>query len=210
MPETAQGIKLGQGLESIHTASRDSRTPAGTATTDRSNATKPSGRCSARTQSEPKLASTRAGSVSSCCRIASCSIWSIRGTGSSPSGAVRPKKTVRSAPSFEIMRVYTEDIEAGTSRRSSRSSRPNSLSLFPQASLIGCTSTLRTSMPPPSRRSICRLKAIKHGGFLIGDDYDPNPSSFQHGVFLAVNEVVSSLGVSLSLCDGRQWAFQVQ
>jgi hypothetical protein len=53
------------------------------------------------------------------------------------------------------------------------------------------------------------LEAIKHEGYLIGDDYDPDPLSFQHGVFRAVNEVASSLGVSLCLCEGRQWAFQV-
>jgi hypothetical protein len=109
---------------------------------------------------------------------------------------------------IEIMRVYTADIENG---------RVQVIPQFAHEFLDSVTSGhldwvyLDASHEYATTLVEIRLalKAIKHGGFLIGDDYDPNPSSFQHGVFLAVNEVVSSLGVSLRLCDGRQWAFQV-
>lgn len=53
------------------------------------------------------------------------------------------------------------------------------------------------------------LRVIKRGGYLIGDDYDPNPESKQHGVFLAVNEVISRIGAKLILNNSRQFAFQI-
>lgn len=55
----------------------------------------------------------------------------------------------------------------------------------------------------------CAVRVIREGGYLIGDDYDPNPESFQHGVFRAVNEFVASTGRELILNKSRQWAFRV-
>jgi Methyltransferase domain len=109
---------------------------------------------------------------------------------------------------IEIMRVYTEDIEDGRVQVIPQFAT-EFLASVPSGQLDWVYLDASHEYATTLAEIHLALNAIKHGGFLIGDDYDPNPSSFQHGVFLAVNEVVSSLGVSLSLCDGRQWAFQV-
>jgi hypothetical protein len=46
---------------------------------------------------------------------------------------------------------------------------------------------------------------LKGGGYLFGDDYDPNPQSKQHGVFRAVNDYVARTGARMILNSGRQW-----
>lgn len=46
---------------------------------------------------------------------------------------------------------------------------------------------------------------LKRGGFLFGDDYDPNPSSKQHGVFRAVNEFREETSARLVVNESRQW-----
>jgi hypothetical protein len=53
------------------------------------------------------------------------------------------------------------------------------------------------------------LYCIKDSGYLLGDDYDPDPSSNQHGVFLAVNEVIKEYGFDLVLNASRQWGIKV-
>ena len=49
------------------------------------------------------------------------------------------------------------------------------------------------------------LTKIKPGGYLLGDDYDPDPASKQYGVFKAVNETCERLGVELAINEARQW-----
>lgn len=62
-------------------------------------------------------------------------------------------------------------------------------------------------------RTVSELEAatrvIRHGGFLCGDDYDPDPSSHQHGVFRAVNEMVAQRQTTLIINEGRQWGIRV-
>lgn len=54
------------------------------------------------------------------------------------------------------------------------------------------------------------LHCIKSGGVLIGDDYDPDPSSRQHGVYRAVNDFVARVGGNALLLNRkRQWAMRV-
>ncbi|MCW5713423.1 MAG: class I SAM-dependent methyltransferase [Bauldia sp.] len=53
------------------------------------------------------------------------------------------------------------------------------------------------------------LPKMKSGGAVVGDDYDPDPASNQHGVFRAVNEFVAGHGFSLTLNRSRQWGFRV-
>jgi hypothetical protein len=53
-------------------------------------------------------------------------------------------------------------------------------------------------------------RCIKSDGVLIGDDYDPDPNSRQHGVYRAVNEYVAEKSRdSLVLDSRRQWAIRV-
>lgn len=55
------------------------------------------------------------------------------------------------------------------------------------------------------------VRCIKSGGVLIGDDYDPDPASKQHGVYRAVNEFVArNASYSMVLDKKRQWAITVQ
>jgi hypothetical protein len=53
------------------------------------------------------------------------------------------------------------------------------------------------------------VRVIRPGGYLMGDDYDPDPASNQHGVYLAVNEFIQARGIQLAVNSSRQWAFQV-
>lgn len=54
----------------------------------------------------------------------------------------------------------------------------------------------------------CCIRVVKSGGYVIGDDYDPDPGSKQHGVFLAVNQIIELFGFTLILNANRQWAFR--
>jgi predicted O-methyltransferase YrrM len=46
---------------------------------------------------------------------------------------------------------------------------------------------------------------LRKGGLLLGDDYDPDPISRQHGVFRAVNEFADETGAKIVLNKTRQW-----
>lgn len=52
------------------------------------------------------------------------------------------------------------------------------------------------------------LRAVKVGGYIIGDDYDADPRSKQHGVFEAVNQVLAETGAKLQISKSRQFAFR--
>jgi len=53
------------------------------------------------------------------------------------------------------------------------------------------------------------LPTIKPGGYLMGDDYDPDPASKQYGVYRAVQEFVSCNPVKLVLVSSRQWVVRL-
>lgn len=46
---------------------------------------------------------------------------------------------------------------------------------------------------------------IRSGGHMFGDDYDPDPKSRNHGVYLAVNEFVAATGAEMVVNASRQW-----
>lgn len=50
---------------------------------------------------------------------------------------------------------------------------------------------------------------VKKGGFLFGDDYDPDVTSRQHGVFRAVNEFSNAQSLPLVLNETRQWGLRL-
>jgi len=52
-------------------------------------------------------------------------------------------------------------------------------------------------------------RVIRPGGYITGDDYDPDPSSHQHGVFRAVNDFILEHGISLEVNESRQYAFRL-
>jgi hypothetical protein len=47
--------------------------------------------------------------------------------------------------------------------------------------------------------------ALKKGGLLFGDDYDPDPNSKQHGVYRAVSQFVADAGARMIVNESRQW-----
>lgn len=53
------------------------------------------------------------------------------------------------------------------------------------------------------------IPKIKKGGYLLGDDFDPNPESKQHGVYLAVNQIISEYGYEMPLNNSRQWGLKI-
>lgn len=53
------------------------------------------------------------------------------------------------------------------------------------------------------------MPKMKPGGVLLGDDFDPDPASNQHGVFRAVNEFIAERGLTMVLNSSRQWGARV-
>jgi hypothetical protein len=53
------------------------------------------------------------------------------------------------------------------------------------------------------------FRVVRSGGHVIGDDFDPDPASRQHGVYRAVQEFARNRGLDLVLNTSRQWAFRV-
>jgi hypothetical protein len=53
------------------------------------------------------------------------------------------------------------------------------------------------------------IRKVKPSGYILGDDYDADPSSKQHGVYRAVNEFVEEQRAELVLNRGRQWGVRV-
>lgn len=52
-------------------------------------------------------------------------------------------------------------------------------------------------------------RAVRSGGYILGDDFDPDPASNQHGVYLAVTEWISSRSLKLEVNHSRQWGFKI-
>ena len=46
---------------------------------------------------------------------------------------------------------------------------------------------------------------LKAGGFLFGDDFDPDPASKQHGVYRAVVQFAADTGARMVVNESRQW-----
>lgn len=46
---------------------------------------------------------------------------------------------------------------------------------------------------------------LKDAGYLFGDDFDPDPSSKQHGVYRAVREFAAETGATFVVDESRQW-----
>jgi len=53
------------------------------------------------------------------------------------------------------------------------------------------------------------IRVIKNGGYLFGDDYDPDPNSFQNGVFRAVNRTLEQLNTKFVVNESRQWGIRI-
>ena len=53
------------------------------------------------------------------------------------------------------------------------------------------------------------IRAVRPGGHVFGDDYDPDPESRQHGVFRAVNEAVKRTGATMVVDARRQWGLRM-
>jgi hypothetical protein len=53
------------------------------------------------------------------------------------------------------------------------------------------------------------ITAVRNGGWILGDDYVPDPDSHQHGVFRAVNDTLDKMGGTLTLNQSRQFGFEV-
>ncbi len=109
---------------------------------------------------------------------------------------------------INILQIYTSEIEAGQVQVVPDFSVP-----FLEGHAPGTFDWIYLDASHLYEHTLAEIRAsvrvIKSGGMLIGDDYDPDPSSNQHGVFRAVNDITAELGRSLILNRSRQWAFQV-
>lgn len=122
-------------------------------------------------------------------------------------GAATPENS--SVRAFNnILQVYADEIERGTVQVVAEFSVPFLLSL-PDAHLDWIYLDASHLYEDTAAELRASLRVVRKGGYIIGDDYDPDPSSKQHGVFLAVNEVVKKEGFVLCVNTGRQWAFQM-
>jgi len=123
-------------------------------------------------------------------------------------GEKRPENSaVRSL--INILQVYTEEIEVGRVQVVPNFSVPFLKSCKPDT--FDWIYLDASHQYEPTLAEIREaLNVIKPGGYLIGDDYDPDPNSKQHGVYRAVNQVLSERGKYLALNKNRQWAFQLE
>ena len=109
---------------------------------------------------------------------------------------------------INILQVYADEIERGTVHVVAEFSVPFLLSL-PGAHLDWIYLDASHTYEDTAAELHASMRVVRKGGYIIGDDYDPDPSSKQHGVFLAVNEIVKDNGFVLCVNTGRQWAFQM-
>jgi hypothetical protein len=110
---------------------------------------------------------------------------------------------------IQILTVYTDEIDAGRVQVIPEFSVPFLESLKQDA-----LDWIYLDASHSYDATLAELKAahrvIRPGGYMIGDDYDSNPESKQHGVFLAVNEFMREHGYDFAANQSRQWAFRVK
>lgn len=110
----------------------------------------------------------------------------------------------RVATVINILSVYKSEIEAGTIEviidyaETFLSSMPNARFDF---IYIDSSHKYENTL----REIALAHQKLKVGGRLLGDDYDSDPNSKQHGVFRAVNEYAAREGAKVVLNSGRQW-----
>ncbi len=128
------------------------------------------------------------------------SFWGGAGTETKENSSVRAF--------IDILNVYESDIESGRVHVILDFAIPFMKSLQDK-SLDWIYLDASHSYASTKQELESALNVVKAGGFIIGDDYDADPASNQHGVFLAVNEVLMHTGRRLVVDESRQWAFQV-
>lgn len=117
-------------------------------------------------------------------------------------------KDSRAGTVIEILTVYQSEIDAGT---------VEVIVDFGESFLAGMRDRwfdflyLDGSHDYAQTRKdlVAALPKMKSGGVLLGDDFDPDPSSNQHGVYRAVSEFIAERGLTLVLDRGRQWGVRV-
>jgi hypothetical protein len=122
-------------------------------------------------------------------------------------GVVEPQNSAVRA-FIEILNVYQEEIESGRVQVILDFAVPFMQSLSPQV-LDWIYLDASHSYQDTMQELEVAQSVVKPGGYIIGDDYDPDPASKQHGVYLAVNEVLARTGKVLALNKSRQWAFRI-
>jgi SAM-dependent methyltransferase len=109
---------------------------------------------------------------------------------------------------INILQVYTEEIEAGRIKVVPNFSVP-----FLKSHKPGTFDWIYLDASHQYESTLTEIRealnVIKPGGYMIGDDYDPDPNSQQYGVYRAVNQVLYEREGYLILDKSRQWAFQV-
>jgi hypothetical protein len=125
-----------------------------------------------------------------------------------PFWGVAEKKNSAVRAFIEILTVYEEEIEAGRVQVILDFAEPFMRSLAPR-SLDWIYLDASHSYEATMQELEAAQNVVRKGGYIIGDDYDPDPASNQHGVYRAVNEVLRQTDRQLLVDDSRQWAFRV-
>ncbi len=110
---------------------------------------------------------------------------------------------------IQILTVYADDIDAGRVQVIPDFSVP-----FLQTLKDDALDWIYLDASHSYEATMAELKAahriVRPDGYIIGDDYDPNPESFQNGVFRAVNEFMKEHGYEFVVNESRQWALRVK
>lgn len=109
---------------------------------------------------------------------------------------------------IRILEVYRQEIDGGVVEVIVDFAEPWLLSL-PANSLDWVYLDASHKYQSTRAEIVAACRAVKPGGYVLGDDYDEDPASNQHGVFLAVNSVLNERNQRLSLNSSRQWAMKV-
>ena len=109
---------------------------------------------------------------------------------------------------INIFSVYREEIHSGTVSVIVDFG-VRFLQSLPEGSLDWVYLDASHSFEDTTAELSAACRAVRRGGWILGDDYDPNPESKQFGVFRAVNELVRRTDTVLEINESRQYGFRV-
>lgn len=115
----------------------------------------------------------------------------------------------RVATAMEILKTYRSEIEAGRVEPAVEWSG-HFLRSMPDRHFDFIYIDASHSFKETAIELVLAASRLKPGSYLLGDDYDPDPSSRQHGVFLAVNDMVTAGVGDLVLDASRQWGLRIR
>lgn len=115
----------------------------------------------------------------------------------------------RVATVIEILKAYKPEIERGQVEPVVEWS-DRFLRSMPDRSFDFIYIDASHSFEETAVELVLAASKLKPDSCLLGDDYDPDPASKQHGVFLAVNAMVAAGVGTLVLDASRQWGLRIR